>query len=272
MHFSSFRSVRIAASESPSAEKLTQLASEKSLAIVLRVVEFSETSCVVTLFTREFGKIGALAKGARRPKSSFESALDLLAICRVVFLHKASDTLDLLTEAKLERRFRAGQRDLARLYAGYYVAELLDKLTDNADPHVDLYDLAQAALVSLDDTASVADTVLRFEMQTLQILGHLPSLSQCVECGQELPAAPRYWFGMLAGGVLCRNCRGGQRNVVSVSAGAIELLRRAADNRDSSEMLADKKAAGEARSVMNHYLTHLLGNRLRMHAYLHAIM
>jgi len=248
------------------------LASEKSLAIVLRVVEFSETSCVVTLFTREFGKIGALAKGARRPKSSFESALDLLAICRVVFLHKSSDTLDLLTEAKLERRFRAGQRDLARLYAGYYVAELLDKLTDNGDPHIDLYDLAQATIIGLDHTASVADTVLRFEMQALQTLGHLPSLRECVECGQELPAAPRHWFGMLAGGVLCRGCRGGQRNVVSVSAGAIELLRRATGNRRLEANNAEPKIAGEARSVINHYLTHLLGNRLRMHAYLHAIM
>ncbi len=81
------------------------MSSEKTLAIVVRVVEFSESSCVVTLFTRDFGKVGALAKGARRPKSSFESALDLLAVCRIVFLHKSSDTLDLLTEAKLERRF-----------------------------------------------------------------------------------------------------------------------------------------------------------------------
>ena len=91
------------------------MASEKSLAIVLRVRDFSETSCVVTLFTRSLGKITALAKGARRPKSPFESALDLMAVCRIVFLHKSSDVLDLLTEAKLERRFRAASRDLPRV-------------------------------------------------------------------------------------------------------------------------------------------------------------
>ena len=77
--------------------------SEKATAIVIRTIEFSETSLVVTLFTREFGKIGALAKGARRLKSPFEAALDLLALCRVVFLHKSSEALDLLTEAKLLR-------------------------------------------------------------------------------------------------------------------------------------------------------------------------
>ena len=98
------------------------MSAEKSLAIVLRTIEFSETSVVTTLFTEKFGKISALAKGARRPKGPFESALDLLAVVRIVFLHKSSDALDLLTEAKLERRFRAAARDLSRLYAGYYVA------------------------------------------------------------------------------------------------------------------------------------------------------
>ena len=101
------------------------MASEKTQAIVLRVIEFSETSCVLTLFTEHFGKVSALAKGARRPKGPFEGALDLLALVRLVFLRKSSEALDLLTEAKLQRRFRSAQRDLSRLYAGYYVAELL---------------------------------------------------------------------------------------------------------------------------------------------------
>src|SRR5215213_2767211 len=126
------------------------MASEKSRAIVLKVVEFSESSCVVTLFTEDFGKIGALAKGARRPKGPFEGALDLLALIRIVFLHKSSEALDLLTEAKLERRFRAGQRSLARLYAGYYVAELLSELTESSDPHPALFHAADRALQTLD--------------------------------------------------------------------------------------------------------------------------
>ena len=59
------------------------MSSEKSTAIILRLVEFSETSLVVTLLTRDFGKLTAMAKGARRKKSPFEGALDLLAICRI---------------------------------------------------------------------------------------------------------------------------------------------------------------------------------------------
>src|SRR6478672_5481893 len=116
--------------------------SEKSRTIVLKVIEFSETSCVVTLFTEDFGKVGALAKGARRPKGPFEGALDLLALVRIVFLRKSSDALDLLTEARLERRFRPNSGDLSSLYAAYYVAELLGELTDDYDPHPELFDAA----------------------------------------------------------------------------------------------------------------------------------
>ena len=245
------------------------MSAEKSLAIVLRVVEFSETSCVVTLYTRDFGKIGALAKGARRPKSPFESALDLLAVCRVVFLHKSSDALDLLTEAKLERRFRAARRDLSRLYAGYYVAELLDALTDASDPHPDLFDAAEQTLLDLDGPGELAPLVLRFELTALRALGHLPSLVDCAGCGGPVPAEGRVAFGQLAGGVLCSQCRVGQRQVVSVSGPVIEALRTfARQDEDWRTTGLDSRWRGELRGVLNQYLANLMGRKPKMHAYL----
>src|SRR5947208_999084 len=137
------------------------MSSEKTTAIVLKVVEFSETSSVVTLFTRDFGKVRAMAKGARRPKGPFESALDLLGVCRIVFLRKSSESLDLLTEAKLERRFRPFGGALANLYAGYYVAELLNELTDDYDSHPDLFDLSDETLMALRESSAVAAVLLR---------------------------------------------------------------------------------------------------------------
>jgi len=245
------------------------MSTEKTSAIVLRVVDFSETSCVVTLFTRDFGKISGLAKGARRPKSSFEAALDLLAICRIVFIHKSSDALDLLTEAKLERRFRAARSDLSCLYAGYYVAELLNELTDEADPHPELYHAADQALTALDDKSEVARTVLRFELSALRLLGHSPSLDACVECGRPVARTARVAFGQSVGGVLCGEHRIGKRQVVSVSAAVIELLRQFGQPGDGwREVELDRRHRGEVRGVLNHYLSHLLGHRLRMHKYL----
>src|SRR5437868_2956223 len=202
------------------------MAAEKTHAIVLKVVEFSETSCVVTLFTKDFGKVGALAKGARRPKGPFEGALDLLALVRIVLIRKSSDALDLLTEAKLERRFRSAQRDLARLNAGYYVAELLAELTEPGDPHRELFQAADAALSALDAGAPLDETVLAFELAALREAGHQPSLEQCAVCGRAVAADKRVHFGMTSGGVLCDECRAGRRGVVSVSRGVIDALRQ----------------------------------------------
>src|SRR5579871_3943104 len=118
------------------------MSTEKSAAIVIRLVDFSESSRVVTLFTREFGKVAALAKGAKRLKGPFEAALDLLAECKVVFIRKSSSGLDLLTEAQLQKRFRPRPGHLGSVYGGYYVAELLDSLCEEYDPHPLLFDEA----------------------------------------------------------------------------------------------------------------------------------
>lgn len=249
------------------------MAAEKTVGLVLRVIEFSETSCVVQLYTRDFGKISALAKGARRPKSPFEAALDLLAVCRVVFLRKSSDALDLLTEARLERRFRAATRDLTRLYAGYYVVELLRELTDQGDPQPELFDAAVSTVRALDGASEPFGAILHFEWTALRMVGHLPALAECVGCGRALAAPGRVAFGMLAGGVLCGECRAGQRSVVSISGGAWQVLRHFADATDDTweQIEVPGGVRGELRAVMNQYVSHLVGRPLRMPTYLNAL-
>lgn len=243
---------------------------EKATALVLRTIDFSETSAVVTLFTREFGKISGLAKGARRLKGPFESALDLLSLSRIVFLRKSSGALDLLTEARLERRFRPRGRDLASLYAGYYIAELLLELTHEYDPHPALFDAATQTLAELSAGGPVASLVLRFELAALRVLGHLPALDACAECGSAVAADGRVTFGLLSGGVLCQSCRGGKRQLVSLSGPAVLALRRLAelDGEPASDIALAPGVRGEVRGLLNNYLAHLLGHRPRMHEYL----
>jgi DNA repair protein RecO (recombination protein O) len=243
---------------------------EKATAIVLRTVEFSESSLVLTLFTREFGKVRALAKGARRLKGPFESALDLLALCRIVFLRKSSEALDLVTESKLLRRFRPAGHDLSSLYAGYYVAELLNELTDDYDPHPELFDLAAESLVAFSAGEPVGHRVMRFELVALHLLGHLPSLDRCVDCGVSVPITGRVAFGQLDGGVLCPQCCGGKRQLASASAGVLRMMAQLADTEGQTwrRLKIDAPSRGELRGLLNHYLVNLLGRKPRMHRYL----
>ncbi|MHC4403309.1 MAG: DNA repair protein RecO [Planctomycetota bacterium] len=248
--------------------------SEKATTFVLRTIAFMETSLVVTLFTREHGKVRALAKGARRPKNPFDFALDLLALCRIVFLRKSSESLDLVTElvteAKLLRRFRPSGRNLASLYAGYYVAELLGELTDDYDPHPELFDLADETLSALSAGEPVANRVLRFELVALRLLGHLPSLDRCAECGQVVPLSGRVAFGHAEGGVVCERCRQGRRPLTLASAGVLRAMAGLADPTAQAwrRLEIDDVGRGELRGLLNRYLYNLLGKKLRMHKYL----
>src|SRR5437764_1575183 len=122
---------------------------ERATALVLRTTDWSESSRIATLWTRELGKVRALAKGGRRLRSSFESALDLLTLCSIVLLRKSSGGLDLLTEAQVVRRFPRLRSDLGALYSAYYVAELLADLTEDYDPHPTLLDEALETLAAL---------------------------------------------------------------------------------------------------------------------------
>ena len=242
------------------------MTAEKSFAIVLRVVEFSETSLIVTLYTEQHGRVSALAKGAQRPKSPFESALDLLSLSRVVFLRKSGDALDLLTEAKLERRFRAAARSLPRLYAGLYVAELLAAWTTDGDTNSELFHLANNTLARLDGDASVPLTLLHFEIRGLHLIGQLPALDDCVGCGARVDPMRRTSFGLIAGGVLCTACKPGHRQVISISQPARSLFGKLAKTTEpTSQLHADgAKSLGEVRGIMNQVVAHQLERRPRL--------
>ena len=250
---------------------------EHATALVLRCVDFSESSLIVTLFTREFGKIEALAKGAKRLKNPFDSALDLMCLCRIVFLRKASEALDLVTEAKLLRRFRCPGGDLAPLYAGYYVAELLRDLTARYDPLPELFDLAEAAFQGLSRGQPVWRWVFRFELGMLRLLGHIPSLETCVVCGRSVQAAVRAAFDPVQVGVVCPSCRTSQpqgSQTLTVDQG---FLRSTAVLADPGHPAADRieldpARRGQLRHLLNQVIVNLLGRPPRMHAYLPLMM
>jgi DNA repair protein RecO (recombination protein O) len=255
---------------------------ENADAVVLRTVDFSETSLILTLFTRQFGKIEALAKGGRRLKSPFESALDILARIRVSFLHKKGDALDLLTEAKLIRRFRVTKSNLAGLFAGYYVAELVHSLTETEDPNPTIYDLTVKVLARLEQGTFVMRSLIRFESLFLKAVGQQPSLENCAECGTAIhPEQKRIAFGYLDGGVLCSRCAELLRNnghspfLTSLSAEALLGMKQLADPKDRTEnwkrMVLERNVQNEIRGLHNHYFSHLLGKRPKLYDWLSFI-
>jgi DNA repair protein RecO (recombination protein O) len=251
------------------------MSSEKATGLVLRTTDWSETSRIATLWTREFGKVRVLAKGGRRLKSAFENALDLLTVCGMVFLRKSAGSLDLLTEARVERRFPRLRTDLTALYAAYYVAELLDGMTEDYDPHPALFDEAVAVLDWLGsaarDGAAAGPRLMRFEVALLHELGYSPALDACSACGGA-PDRKRPSFSSEAGGLLCPACQTKRRDRRPLSSGAVEMLQalRPAVGADPEAWRRPwtNEARREVRQTLGHYFTWLLGRRPRLLPYL----
>jgi len=241
---------------------------EKAEAIVIRQVDFSESSRVVTFFSKEFGKFAVLAKGAKRLKGPFDAALDLLSTCRIVFIRKSSNTLHLLTEARLVSRFQpqnsGAKGGLSSLYGGYYVAELLSGLTEDFDPAPELYDLAIGTLNRLSTAEAVPSSVIiHFEISLLQQIGLLPNLFECSICGGSVMHNGRFAHWVSQGGLICEDCRREEYSGTSISAGSIEVLRRM--TQDSPELISRMKLsqqqAEECHKLAVSAITNALGRR-----------
>ncbi len=245
------------------------VATEKALGLVVRGTDYSETSRIATLWTREWGKIHVLAKGARRPKSNFESALDLLSLCSIVLIRKTSGGLDLLTEARVEQRFAGLRRDLSALYAGYYIAELLSDLTEDHDPHPGLFDASVAILERLGlPGGTTPGWLMAWESRLLRELGYAPLWTECAGCREPLAAAATMTYSAAAGGMICGRCRVTPRGQVRIMEATWMALRKWMAWEAIEPIQEAMNVMREMRGVFNETITYLLGRRPRLMAYL----
>jgi DNA repair protein RecO (recombination protein O) len=182
--------------------------------ICLRIIEYSETSQIVTLFSRQFGLFRAIAKGAhRRTKlgaSKFDGGMDFLELGDAVFTHDPARDLATLTEWGLKDGHLDLRTNLRGLYLGLYGAELVSQLIEEHDPHAELFDRLEAALTRLG-TFRREQVFLAFELDLLRQSGYLPEVSVCVSCGSSqrgLTPQDKAFFSPGRGGVVCQSCQG----------------------------------------------------------------
>ncbi len=245
------------------------MSTEKTEAVVIRLADWSESSRVVTFFTREFGQISTVAKGAKRLKGPFEIALDLLTQSQIVFIRKSSSGLDILTECQLVSRFKPHGRDLESLYSGYYVAELLSSLTEPYDPHPILYEEAISTLSHLAEGLFPRLTLLRFELTVLREIGQLPAFDHCVACNQAVAPESSYALWLSQGGIICRSCQQEETQHNRIPAGTVALLRKLSQpDVELSRLGVSDLQLKQMRQVVNSAINHILGRRPKMIRYL----
>ena len=243
----------------------------KDLAICIRAIDYSETSQIVSFFTRATGKIDAIAKGSKRPKSPFDGPIEVLSHGNIVFIDSAGEKLATLTEFQQQPTLLNLRNNLFVLYACLFAAELLSKLTHDYDPHPELFDSFLEFLHNSNEQHSTNDEqrdilalLILFQLTLLKEIGLQPILSHCVNCKTQYEYRASsienpVYFSSTANGLICRDCEPSFPDKIRLTNEASACLAAFKQIPESAE-----KTLKEIEKVLVHHLTGLLGRTPKM--------
>lgn len=239
-------------------------------AVVLRHSEWGEADRMLVLFTLEMGKVRALAKGVRKPRSRKAGHLEpftrvglLLARGRDMLIVTQAETIDAYLPLK--------ENLMAPTYASY-VVELLDRFTYEEGENRGLYYLLTDTLTRLVKSPN-PELVMRFyEIRLLDLLGFRPQLFTCMNCEEEIQPQDQF-FSAERGGILCPRCGAGVPGVRPISMQTLKYLRHLQRSQWSQVESIHLPAPvnRELENLMQHYLTYLLERGLNTPVFLRRL-
>ena len=210
---------------------------------MLHTYPFRETSLVVETFSRNFGRMGLVARGARRPKSALRG---LMMAFQPLLLSWAGKS-ELRTLHKAEWQGGIPQLQGLGLMCGFYLNELLLRFLAREDPHDALYDVYQDAIGALARAPEPAAVLRRFEKHLLKELGYALTLDREADSGRPIDPGRRYTYVIERGPLALE--RGAQAPLEISGQTLIELE---SDNFANAVTLAQSKLL--MRFLVNHYL------------------
>jgi DNA repair protein RecO (recombination protein O) len=238
----------------------------KTPAITLKSRKWGDADRIVTFYTLRFGKLRGVARGARRLKSRFGSALEPFVHSDLNLFEKCNDPLYRITQADILQSFTALREDLTRMGAAARVANLIAAITGEGDPNPALFETALNGLRAIQQERDSGLTALLFQIRILGQSGFRPQTDHCAVCGGPRPAGSGPTrFSPNGGGLVCEPC--GRRHAghcLALMPGSLSFLEQAI--RWSPSALTRLKAEGQVReeveAVLEAYVTVVAGRRL----------
>lgn len=238
----------------------------KTEAVVLKSMKYGDTSRIVTLYTREFGKLSVIAKGARGPKAKFGAALDIMSRCDVVMYRKEHRDLHLISQADLIQQYRGVIGDPVRLMSAFAVLEFLYATVQGEEGHDELYDLLVDSLDRMDVQGSIGQLELsRFLVGLSAALGVGFDMEHCVNCrvplDQEGALRDRVAFSTAYGGCTCAICSP-KADSMQISRETVSLLHSLRSGGNAGATSVSHRLAQEAVQLLYRHLSaHIDGMR-----------
>lgn len=240
----------------------------KTPAVTLKSRKWGEADRIVTFYTLRFGKLRGVARGARRVKSRFGSALEPFVHCDLNLFEKPNDTLHRVSQADITETFPALREDLAVMAGAARMANLIAAITPDGDPAPAIFDALLQGLRALNEGHDPGLTTLLFQIKLLGLTGFRPQIDHCAACSREIlplrDGTPGR-FSAQAGGLVCDGCLGRrQESYLLLSPGSLAFLQQAF--RMTPEVLNRMKAGGQVRQelelAVESYVTVVAGKRL----------
>jgi DNA repair protein RecO (recombination protein O) len=238
-------------------------------AIVIRRVNIGEADKILTLFTPSRGKIRAVAKGVRRTNSRMGGHVELFTQSRLLIA--AGRNLDIITQTETINAFAPLRVQSNRLDHAFYAVELLDNLTEEFDPHPEVYTLLAETLLALNEGHDPNTTIRAYELHLLAQVGYRPQLQNCVRCTNPLEPV-RNFFSPELGGALCPTCGDIEKRSLVLSVDALKVLRYLQRNEFASgpRLRLPAELRREMETVMRGYTRFLLEHDLKSAEYIYT--
>lgn len=193
---------------------------EKIEGIIIRTTNYGETNKIVTIYSREWGKVGVMARGAKKPNSRLSAVTQLFTYG--YFLVQKSSGLGTLQQGEMISSFRSIKEDIFLTAYASYIVDLTDKATDDRKPNPFLFELIYQTINLINEGYDAEILVNIFEMKMLNTIGLYPVLNQCTMCENT---EGHFSFSIREGGLLCHRCLERDPYHLKISPATVKLLR-----------------------------------------------
>ncbi|HLO11930.1 MAG TPA: DNA repair protein RecO [Pseudoneobacillus sp.] len=193
---------------------------QKCEGIVIRTTDYSETNKIVTIYTREWGKVGVMARGAKKPNSRLAAITQIFSYG--YFLIQKGSGLGSMQQGEMISSMRSIREDIILTAYASYVLELTDKSTDEKKPNPYLFELLLQTLNYMNEDYDLDILIHIFEMKMLNTLGLYPILNKCAVCGQT---DGHFSFSIRENGFICHRCIEKDPYHYKISSSTLKLLR-----------------------------------------------
>ncbi len=218
-------------------------------ALVLRTYRLGEADKIVSLFTRQLGRLRAVAAGAQRPKSRYGGTLEAPSYIRLWLFERENRDLLRINSVELLESFFDMQKDYRTHVAAQFVGEVVERFIPEREVNERAFRLILMVLRALKLSGEQERPLLYFDYWLLRLGGFLPDVDRCHACGRALGDEPGY-YGTGSEGLLCRECRpsGPCRALSAEARGLAETVRQLALDRWIAAQEGSPAGAREARS------------------------